>query len=118
MWATVLSMPVDLAIASDAAPVINAHLDRGGWVAWGVVPTHEPLGTDADRLWRRLNSVWSELAQHGCDAVLLRTNALVTPACGLAGHGVSQARLALQLAAQIAGRVTDQAHAVRLSAGA
>jgi methionine synthase II (cobalamin-independent) len=116
--ATVLSLPVDLVTASNAAPVLNAHLDRGGWVAWGVVPTHEPLGADADRLWRRLNSVWSELTQAGCDAVLLRTNSLVTPACGLAGHGVSQARLALQLASHVAVRVTDQAVATRLSAGA
>jgi methionine synthase II (cobalamin-independent) len=116
--ATVLSLPVDLVTAGNAAPVLNAHLDRGGWIAWGVVPTHQPLGTDADRLWRRLSSVWSDLAQNGCDAVLLRTNSLVTPACGLAGHGVSQARLALQLAAQVAVRVTDQAVATRLTAGA
>ena len=116
--ASVLSLPVDLVTATDVAPVLNAHLDRGGWIAWGVVPTHQPLGADADRLWRRLNSVWSELVQNGCDAVLLRTNALVTPACGLAGHGVSQARLALHLASQVAVRVTDQAFATRLSAGA
>jgi methionine synthase II (cobalamin-independent) len=116
--ATVLSLPVDLVSASNAAPVLNAHLDRGGWIAWGVVPTHEPLGVDADRLWRRLSSVWSELTQAGGDAVLLRTNSLVTPACGLAGHGVSQARLALQLATQVAVRVTDQVVAARLTAGA
>ena len=73
---------------------------------------------DADRLWRRLGSVWSELTQAGGDAVLLRTNSLVTPACGLAGHGVTQARLALQLASTVAVRVTDQAVATRLSAGA
>ena len=116
--ATVLSLPVDLVAATNAAPVISSHLERGGWIAWGVVPTHQPLGTDADRLWRRLSSVWSELAQNGCDAVLLRRNALVTPACGLAGHGVTQARLALQLASAVAVRVTDQAVATRLSAGA
>ena len=115
---TVLSLPVDLVTATSAGPVIAAHLDRGGWVAWGVVPTHQPLGADADRLWRRLSSVWSELVQAGCDAVQLRTQALVTPACGLAGHGVSQAKLALQLASRVASRVTDQVHATRMSAGA
>ena len=115
---TELSLPVDLASVPRSGAVINAHLDRGGWIAWGVVPTDEPLGTDADRLWRRLGSVWSELAQAGCDPVQLRTQALVTPACGLAGHGVSQAALALRLAARVATRVTDQAVAARLSAGA
>jgi methionine synthase II (cobalamin-independent) len=116
--ATVLSLPVDLDLVATSASALNSHLDRGGWIAWGVVPTHEPLGTDPDRLWRRLSTVWCELVQAGCDPVQLRMQALVTPACGLAGHGVSQAARALDLAASIAQRVTDQAAAARLSAGA
>ena len=39
----------------------------------------------------------------------LRTQAMVTPACGLAGHGVSQAARAMKLATTVAMRVTDQA---------
>jgi methionine synthase II (cobalamin-independent) len=116
--ATILSLPVDLRSALASAGPINGHLDRGGWIAWGAVPTHEPLGTDPDRLWRRLSGVWCELVQAGCDPVQLRTQALVTPACGLAGHGVSQAARALKLATTVAARVTDQAVAARLSAGA
>lgn len=116
--ATVLSMPVELTWVLSAAGAINTHLERGGWVAWGVVPTNEPLGTDPDRLWRRLSAVWCELVQAGCDPVQLRTQALVTPACGLAGHGASQSARALKLATTVADRVTDQAVAARLSAGA
>lgn len=116
--ATVLALPVELDSVLAGAAVLNAHLDRGGWIAWGVIPTHEPLGTDADRLWRRLSAVWCELVQAGCDPVQLRTQALVTPACGLAGHGVSQAARALKLASTVSARVTDQAVAARLSAGA
>jgi methionine synthase II (cobalamin-independent) len=116
--ATLLSMPVEREWLLAGAGAINAHLERGGWIAWGVVPTHEPLGTDPDRLWRRLSTTWCELVQAGCDPIQLRTQALVTPACGLAGHGVSQAAQALDLASKVAERVTDQAVAVRLSAGA
>jgi methionine synthase II (cobalamin-independent) len=116
--ATVLALPVEHESVLDAAGVLNSHLDRDGWIAWGVVPTHEPLGTDPDRLWRRLSAVWCELVQAGCDPVQLRTQALVSPACGLAGHGVSQAARALKLASTVAARVTDQAVAARLSAGA
>lgn len=116
--ASVLSMPVELTWVLSAASAITAHLERGGWIAWGAVPTHEPLGTDPDRLWRRLSAVWCELVQVGCDPVLLRTQAIITPACGLAGHGPSQSARALKLAATVAGRVTDQAVAARLSAGA
>jgi methionine synthase II (cobalamin-independent) len=116
--ATVLSMPVEREWLLGSIGAINAHLDRGGWIAWGVVPTHEPLGADPDRLWRRLSTTWCELVQAGCDPIQLRTQALVTPACGLAGHGISQAAHALDLASKVADRVTDQAVAVRLSAGA
>jgi methionine synthase II (cobalamin-independent) len=116
--ATVLALPVELSSVVASAPALNAHLERGGWIAWGVVPTNEPVGTDPDRLWRRLSSVWCELVQAGCDPVQLRSQALVTPACGLSNHGVSQAARALRLATTVAVRVTDQAVAARLSAGA
>jgi hypothetical protein len=43
---------------------------------------------------------------------------MVTPACGLAGHGISQAALWLELAAELASRVSDQAVAAKLSMGA
>jgi methionine synthase II (cobalamin-independent) len=116
--ATVLSLPVDHESVLASATALNAHLERGGWIAWGAVPTNEPLGTDADRLWRRVSSVWCELVQAGCDPLLLRKQALITPACGLVGHGPSQAARALKLAATVAQRVTDQAAATFLSAGA
>ena len=44
--------------------------------------------------------------------------AIITPACGLAGHGLTQAERALRLAAEIAGRVGDQSVAARLTVGA
>lgn len=116
--ATILAMPVERELVLSAAAAVNVHLDRGGWVAWGAVPTTGPLGTDPDRLWRRLSAVWCDLVQAGCDPIQLRQQALVTPACGLAGHGPSQAARALKLTATVAARVTDQAAAARLSAGA
>lgn len=116
--ATVLSMPVERVWALSNAAAISAHLERGGWVAWGGVPTSEPVGTDVERLWRRLTGVWSDLAGSGCDPMLLRQRALVTPACGLAGHGVSQAARALRLAGQLGNRVADLAAGARRSAPA
>ena len=53
----------------------------------------------ADPLWRLLVTLWCELTRRGCDPLRLRSQALVTPACGLAGHGPSQAERALLLAA-------------------
>jgi methionine synthase II (cobalamin-independent) len=116
--ATILSLPADAEWVAASAGVLNGHLERGGWIAWGAVPTSEPVGQGPDRLWRRLTSIWCDLVQAGCDPAQLRAQALITPACGLAGHGVSQAARALRLAAVLGERVTDQALAARLSAGA
>jgi hypothetical protein len=93
-------------------------LDGDGWVAWGAVPTDRPVGESADPHWRALSSVWCELTRRGCDPVPLRTRGVVTPACGLAGYGASQAERVLGIARELATRVHDQAVAARLTLGA
>ncbi|MBV8950316.1 MAG: hypothetical protein JOZ99_05530 [Actinobacteria bacterium] len=113
----VLGVEVSHRLVEDAA-VISRHLDAGGWVAWGAVPTNRPVGDSCEPLWRELVTVWCELTRRGCDPVLLRTQALVTPGCGLAGHDESRAEHLLGLARQMAHRVHDHAVAARLSVGA
>jgi hypothetical protein len=114
----IIAIPAEDEIVLPAANLLTSHLERGGWVAWGAIPTSKPLGTDADRLWRKLSLVWCDLVQAGADPVLIRAQALVTPACGLAGHGVSQAARALRMTKTLSDRVADQAAATRLSVGA
>jgi len=113
----ILSIPVDDRLVDDAGAVAS-YLEGGGWVAWGAVPTDRPIGDDPDVLWRRLVSLWCDLARAGCDPALLRRQALISPACGLAHHGVSQAEWVLRLCRRIGERVEDQAVAARLSIGA
>ncbi|MEJ5256356.1 MAG: hypothetical protein WHS89_13505, partial [Acidimicrobiales bacterium] len=91
---------------------------RGGWVAWGAVPTDRPVGETVERLWRQLSILWCDLVGGGCDPVLLRTQALITPACGLARHGITQAEQVMGLSTRLAQRLHDQAIGVRLSVGA
>ena len=59
-----------------------------------------------------------QAVQAGCDAVALRTQALVTPACGLALHDEVQAERIAELVQCVADRVHGQAVATRLSLGA
>jgi hypothetical protein len=113
----VLGVPVSEGLIDDA-DVLARHVDADGWVAWGAVPTDRPVGDTTDALWRHLVSVWCELTRRGCDPVRLRTRGVITPACGLAGHGITQAERALRLAAEIAERVGDQSVAARLTVGA
>jgi methionine synthase II (cobalamin-independent) len=113
----ILSLPVDHG-AVDHAGAIGSFLDRGGWVAWGAVPTTGPLGTRDDRLWQRLSAEWAALTAAGCDLVRLREQAMITPACGLATHGEGQAEQVLTLTNQLARRLETQTHGMRLTVGA
>ncbi|MEM9033510.1 MAG: hypothetical protein AAGA99_00195 [Actinomycetota bacterium] len=96
----------------------GAHLERGGWIGWGVVPTHSPIGTSGERLWKHLAEVWCSMVRSGCDPLLLRTQAIITPECGMAGHGESQAERVLEITSAVAERAHDQVVAVRFAVGA
>jgi hypothetical protein len=115
--ARILSVPVDGGIELHGG-LVGDHLDRGGWVAWGAVPTDGPVGPTVERSWRRLSAVWCDLSADGCDPMLLRTRALITPVCGLAHHGITQAEHVMELTGAVADRLQDQAVGVRLAAGA
>jgi hypothetical protein len=43
---------------------------------------------------------------------------MITPECGLAGHGITQAERVLELASALGARVYDQASSAHLSVGA
>lgn len=111
----VVSFPVEH--APDGG-VLAGYLDRGGVVAWGAVPTDRPIGSEPEVHWRRLAERWCEASGAGCDPALLRAQALITPACGLARHGTEQVGHVFALVRQIAERVQHQATAARWSAGA
>ena len=113
----IISMPTSPGVV-DHAGALGQHLDRGGWIAWGAVPTNRPFGSEPGLLWRALSETWCELVQRGCDALRLREQALVTPECGLAGHDPVQAETILSLSVELAERVRRQSFGVRLAVGA
>jgi hypothetical protein len=113
----VLSLPVQADLVSIAG-YLAEFLDDGGWVAWGAVPTDGPVGTGPDRHWRELADLWCGLVQGGCDAIRLRRQAVVTPACGLGLHELGAASRVFDLVDGVADRVHGQAVATRLSIGA
>lgn len=113
----VLGVEVGEALVRDAI-ALSRFLDGDGWIAWGAIPTDRPVGESADKHWRRLAMVWCELTRRGCDPVPLRARGMITPACGLAGYGASQAERVLGIARELAARVHDQAVAARLTLGA
>lgn len=113
----VLGAPVTAQLESAGAE-IGAFLERGGVIVWGAVPTDEPLGASAERLWKRLSLLWSELVRGGTDPQLLRERSIITIAGGLGGFGVSQTERVVALTQDLASRVWRQAKGLQLSIGA
>lgn len=112
-----LSLPVGAGV-TECAGAVGSFIERGGWLAWGAVPTSAPVGEFENRYWKLLSAQWCELVRNGCDPVLIRRRSLVTPECGLALHDVAQAEHVLNLCGRVAGRLQDQALGVKLSVGA
>lgn len=113
----VLSLPVGHGAEAHAG-ALGQFLERGGWIAWGAVPTTGPIGSTDERMWQALSAEWCALTQAGCDPILLREQALITPACGLALHGEAQADLVVRLTNQVARRLETQTLGMRLTVGA
>lgn len=113
----VLSVPVDPSIVSSAG-YLQQFLARGGRIAWGAVQTDGPISTTAERPWRQLTQLWCQLVEVGCDHVMLRTQCLVSPECGLGPHSPSVVERVYRIAAEVSRRVHDQATATRFVLGA
>lgn len=63
---------------------IRRFLDRGGYLAWGIVPTLKYSGREtAEVLADRLKAGWAALAARGIDPDRIVARSLLTPSCGM-----------------------------------
>lgn len=79
-----LSLPAGPALVPYAG-YIGRYLRNGGWIIWGAVPTEGPIGTVSGRSANRLEALWRELSDRGCDPDQLRNQSLISSQCGLGG---------------------------------
>ena len=89
---------------------IQAFLERGGNLAWGVVPTsarvrRESTGSLVERFHRGVE----RLSREGVDAGRLRRQSLVTPACGMGGLSPDLARRVLALTRRVSAALRGEA---------
>ena len=82
---------------------VKAFLDRGGIIAWGIVPNDELSlkGETVPSLRDRLEEAISPLSRKGISFQHLIRRSLVTPSCGLSGLPVEAAERALELLADL-----------------
>jgi hypothetical protein len=62
---------------------VKKHLERGGMLAWGIVPTSLKIREQSiDGLVARLESMIDTLSAKGIDRYLIAQQAILTPSCG------------------------------------
>ncbi len=83
---------------------LRAFLDRGGMIAWGIVPvtSEDAVMAEApESLIGKLESAWQMLAAKGIPLEQLRATSLITPACGMGTLSEGAAVRALELLASV-----------------
>jgi len=105
-WSLLLNAPIDI-LSFDSFGYFDSlrlydqalahYLDRGGWLAWGLVPTNEDFKPEtADTLWQRFQAQMNHLAEdvhRGLKEIL--SQSLLTPACGTGYMSQDDARRVL-----------------------
>ncbi len=111
-WSLILETPIDI-VGLDAygyaaslalyAESVAAFLDRGGTIAWGIVPADERATMETvDTLISRLEQAMEVLIERGISRDSLVAAGWITPTCGIGSLPVSLADQILHLAAQVA----------------
>ena len=106
-WSLVISTKIDI-LSFDAYHFfnsitlypedINGFLNRGGTLAWGIIPTGEDISHETEKgLSERLNSQFRTLREIGIGNEMLKTQCLITPSCGTGSMEADQARKVFEL---------------------
>ena len=115
-WSMLLQTSVN-AISFDAytyaenlalfADDVKKFLDRGGVLAWGIIPTvEEQIAQETtESLVARLDAGIALLVKKGIDRDLLYARALITPACGLGTISEAYAERALALTRAVSRKI-------------
>jgi methionine synthase II (cobalamin-independent) len=116
-WSVLLSTNLDI-LSFDAYDYLEtlslypkdlkAFLERGGILAWGIVPTSEAiLKEDAQSLVKRFKEGVKTLSKRGIDPILLQ-RAIITPSCGMASLPVPLAERVCELTAEVSKRLREK----------
>jgi hypothetical protein len=113
-WSVLLETPIDI-LSFDSYEFfdnlklydksLKKFLDRGGYLAWGLVPTSPTAPDDTEEvLWAKFTAQVEELTQLGIDKAFLLSQSLLTPACGMGYLAPEKARRSLACLASLSRR--------------
>ncbi len=99
-------------IFSSYSKSIKRFLDRGGVIAWGIVPTNfEPFEAETiNTLGERLEEIWNSLANKGIDREFLISRSLISPAtcCLVNPDGEKTVEKAFKVVTELSQRLRDK----------
>lgn len=88
------------------ADSVKAHLEKGGMLAWGVVPTSKAIREQtAETLEAQLEKVMDNLASKGIDKKLILEQAIITPSCGTGSLEAADAEKVFALTFELSQRM-------------
>jgi methionine synthase II (cobalamin-independent) len=93
------------------AAEISGFLERGGYLAWGIVPTGDPdavASETIDSLFEKMTRLIDLFTGAGIDEDLLRNRSLYTPSCGMGSLPEDVARRVLELLAGLKARLATE----------
>lgn len=81
---------------------VKTHLERGGALAWGVVPTSTAIREQTvDTLTDHFEKIMDTLASRGIDKQLITEQAVITPSCGTGSMDPADAEKVFELTATL-----------------
>ena len=87
---------------------IKRHLENGGMLAWGVVPTSDAIrGQTVESLEAQLESVMDGLSVQRIDKGLILEQAILTPSCGTGSLAEEDALRVFSLLSQLSARMKE-----------
>lgn len=87
---------------------LKIFLERGGVLAWGIVPTSEDVQKeDTQSLVKRFKKGVEILSKEGIDPILLQ-RAIITPSCGTASLSIPLAERVCEVTAEVSKRLREE----------
>jgi methionine synthase II (cobalamin-independent) len=91
------------------ADSVKAHLERGGMLAWGVIPTSKIIRQQTlETLEAQLEKVMDNLASKDIDKKLITEQAIITPSCGTGSLDKEDAEKVFELTYALSKRMKEK----------
>ena len=88
---------------------VKTHLERGGILAWGVVPTSVAIRKQSvDSLEAQLEKVVDNLAGKGIDKQLIMEQAIISPSCGTGSMDTADAEKVFEMTNLLSKRMKEK----------